>query len=177
MATNAKSTMATGSSGAYQWLTTSKHDLGSLLAACPQAVLDKYLAITSFDSGSLVLNQEETASRWESRNGIAYSPKIQSVEKLPQGGFDEWYVFNAPADLGQLFQGNVFERPLRAGNVAAFVNFGGFSLNNLAVQALVDLFWPQLESIHPESFIADGHFLNFVSRDHELFAAVRTALR
>jgi hypothetical protein len=167
----------TGSRGQYQWLTSDEHDLASLLATCPQAVLDKYVAVTSYDSGSLTLNDEEVAAGWESRKGIAYSPKIESVVKLRPDGFDEWYVFDSPTDLGQLFKGNVFEKPLRAGIVAAFVNFGGFSLSNPVVQGLLDLFWPQLESIGPESLIADGAFLNFVSRDKALFAAVCTALK
>jgi hypothetical protein len=177
MAKNAKSAVATGSRGAYLWLTASKQCLDSLLGACPQVVLDRYLAVTSLDSGPLMLSEEEIGAGWESRNGIAYSPKIQSVEKLPHEGYDEWYVFKSPAELGQLVQGNLFEAPFQSGQVASFVNFGGFSLHDPAMQALVDLFWMQLESIHPESFVADGDLLNFVSCDQELFAAVCAALR
>jgi hypothetical protein len=73
-------------------------------------------------------------------------------------------------------QGNVFDAPLQSGSVAVFVNFGGFNLHDPGIQPLSDLFWTQLESIRPESFIADGDFLNFVSRDQELFAAVCAAL-
>jgi hypothetical protein len=174
MARNVKSAFETGSHGAYLWLTADKQRLGSLLAVCPQTVLDKYLAITSLDSGPLVLNDEEVAAGWKSRNGIAYSPKVQSVDKLPHDGYDEWYVFQSPPDLGQLVQG---DPPLRSGYVAAVVNFGGFSLCDPAMQALVDLFWMQLESVRPESFIADGDLLNFVSCDQELFAGVCAALR
>ena len=174
MARNEKSELKTGSHGAYLWLTTSKECLDSVLAACPHAVLHKYLAITSLDSGSVRLNDEEKQLGWESRNGIAYSPEIQSVEKLPHEWYDEWYVFKAPTDLGKLWQGNVFEVPLQYGHVATFVNFGGFSLHDPVLQDLADLFWKQLEVIRPESYIADGDFLNFVSCDRELFAAVRT---
>jgi hypothetical protein len=63
---------------------------------------------------------------------------------------------------------------LQYGHVANFVNFGGFSLHDPVLQDLADLFWKQLEAIRPESYIADGDFLNFVSCDRELFAAVRT---
>ena len=41
----------------------------------------------------------------------------------------------------------------------------------------MDLFWMQLELIQPESFIADGSLLNFVTCDGQLFATVSAALR
>jgi hypothetical protein len=176
MARNAKSVVETGSRGAYRWLTTSRESLHPLLDACPQTVLNKYVAVTSLDSGPLVLHEEERAAGWENRSGIAYSPKLQSVQQLPQAGYDEWYIFQSPADLGQVWQGDVFDAPLPSGSVAVFVNYGGFSLHNPGMQRLLDLFWTQLESIRPESFVADGDLLNFVSRDQELFAAVCAAL-
>jgi len=165
-----------GSHGEYEWLTTTSDDFDSLLTLCPTAVLGKYVAVTSFDSGSLDLNDEEKAAGWESRMGIAYSPLIQSVGTLPQrGGFDEWYVFGTPVDLGEKGQGNIFEAPLSAGQVEVFVNFGqGFDLHQ--PNGLVPLFWRQLEWIRPESYIADTHhLLTFVSTNRSVFAAVRQA--
>ena len=93
------------------------------------------------------------------------------------GGFDEWYVFESPFDLRELWHGNVFEAPLTSGQVSTFVNFLGFALHNPEVEDLVSLFWKQLDWIQPESYIADGNaFLTFVTRDKDLFAAVRHAL-
>ena len=170
---------ATGSHGAYQWLTTGQHDLDTLLRLCPQALMNKYIAVTSFDSGPLDLNDDEISTGWQTRNDIAYSPKIQSIDKLARGkcgGFDEWYVFETPTDLGQVMSGNIFEAPLQPGRVAVFVNYGSFGSHDSIIQALTDLFWRQLEWIHPESFIADGNLLSFVSRDKELFTNVFQAL-
>lgn len=169
--------METGSRGRYFWLTSADHDLDNLLMSCPQIVLARYLAVTSFDSGSLVPNKDEVIAGWESRGGIAYSPKIESVEKLPYDLYDEWYLFKSPRDLGNLFQGNVFETSLQDGQVASFVNFGGFSLHSPEMKDLADLFWLQLGLIQPESFIADGRLLNFVTYDEQRFAAVCAALR
>ncbi len=169
--------METGSRGGYFWLTSADDDLDYLLTSCPQVVLGRYLAITSFDSGSLVPNEDEVIAGWESRAGIAYGPKIESVEKLPHDLYDEWYVFKSPRDLGNLFQGNVFETSMQTGQVAAFVNFDGFSLHSPEMKTLADLFWMQLELIQPESFIADGSHLNFVTCDEQLFATVSAALR
>jgi hypothetical protein len=169
--------MNAGSHDAYQWLTTTEHDFDSLLTLCPSPVLGKYVAVTSFDSGSLSLSDEEKAAGWESRQGIAYSPLIRSVETLPErGGFDEWYVFGTPVDLGEKGRGNVFEAPLSAGQVEVFVNFGeGFDLHQ--PNDLVPLFWRQLEWIRPESYIADTHhLLTFVSTNRNAFEDIRQAL-
>jgi hypothetical protein len=161
----------------YFWLTTDEYALDDLLRACPHIVVGKHLAVTSFDSGSLSLSEEEIAGGWQSRAGVAYSPKVESIEKLPHDVYDEWYVFQAPKDLGALFCGNIFETSMQAGQVAAFVNFGGFSLHSPEMQDLANLFWKQLEFIQPESFIADGTLLNFVTRDPALFSAVSASLR
>jgi hypothetical protein len=177
---NTNPTLSTGSHGAYLWLTTGKHDLDSLLQRCPQALLGKYIAVTSQDSGSLTPTEEERRAGWQTRNEIAYSPRIQSAERLPHGecgGFDEWYVFESPFDLGQIWHGNVFEAPLTSGQVSTFVNFLDFALHNPEVEDLVSFFWKQIDRIQPESYISDGNlFLTFVTRDKDLFATVRQAL-
>jgi hypothetical protein len=92
------------------------------------------------------------------------------------GGYDEWYVFETPTDLGKVFEGNIFEAALEPGFIGRFVNYGGFPLLNPGMDALVDLFWKQLESVRPESYVADGNVLNFVTRDSNLFATVLEAL-
>lgn len=173
-------TWATGAHGSYWWLTTGQDDLGSLLQACPQVVLGKYIAVTSFDSGPLALNQDEISAEWSSEGDIAYSPRIQSVEELARGecgGFDEWYIFDAPLNLGHVEPGNIFEADLKPGHLAVFVNYGGFGFHSAEHQALVDLFWPQLEWIRPGSYVADGDLLNFVTRDEDLFTVVVDALQ
>lgn len=171
----------TGLHGEYEWLTTGPDypHLGTVLRSCPQVVLDKYIAITSFDSGPLTLGEDEKVVGWESRMGVAYSPKIQSIQKLPYDINDEWYVSPSPFDVGQISGKHGLEVPLKAGEIAVFVNWGGFKFHlpdAPRMQDLTGVFWRQLESIHPESYIADGDFLNFACRDKDLFAAVRKAL-
>lgn len=182
---NFQPTTLTGSRGAYRWLTIGKRDLDALLRRCPQAVVGKYVAVTSLDSGPMALTDAEKRLGWRSRNEIAYSPLVQSLhdcrtKRVPDGcaGFNEWYVFNSPFDLGELWHGNVFEAPIMPGQVCTFVNFGpGFALHNPEMASLVSLFWKQLDWIQPESYIADADmFLTFVSRNEDIFAAVRNAL-
>jgi len=168
--------LATGEHGSYQWLSTSKHNIDDLLAACPAILLGKYVAVTSFDSGPLTVTDAQKSSGWHHRGGITYSPRIESLEMVPTHElYDEWYVFGVPFDLGDIREGNIFEHSLSAGHVEVFVNFFGFALDAPEVQELVSRFWQQLEWIQPESYISqsDYGFMSFVTRNPESFAAVR----
>jgi len=90
--------------------------MGNLLRLCPELVLHRYLAVTSYDSGIRRLTAEECDSGWQSRGDIVYSPLIESIDRLlcQRDGpdcpcYDEWYVFDTPRDLGQIVHGNIFE--------------------------------------------------------------------
>ena len=112
-----------GSHGQYEWLVTDQQF--DLLQISPDVVLGKYVAITSFDSGPLVLTEEEKAAGWDSRSKVAYSPKVQNVASLPRAGYDEWYIFDDPIDLGTShLEENVLEAPHEPGHVSVFVNYG-----------------------------------------------------
>ena len=164
-----------GSQGVYEWLATDR--ALDLLVVCPDLVKGKYLAITSLDSGPLVPTEEEKEAGWEQRSNIAYSPKIQAVASVPRAEWDEWYIFDRPVDLGISHLGeNIFEAPQTKGHVSVFVNYG-FALYPADRAGLVDLFWPQLERIQPESYVADNDYLTFVSANEELFASILRAVR
>src|SRR5258707_12183343 len=114
--------LTVGSEGLYEWLVTDQSI--DLLQVCPEVVLEKYVAITSFDSGLLIPTDEETAAGWETRGKIVYSPKIQNIKDLPRAGWNEWYIFDNPANLGTSHLAeNVFEVPQEEGHVSVFVNY------------------------------------------------------
>jgi hypothetical protein len=164
-----------GSQGCYEWLVTDKNF--DLLELCPQIVLGKYVAVTSIDSGQLIPTDKETAAGWQSRAKIAYSPKIENAQDLPLDGWDEWYIFNTPKDLGTSHLAeNIFEVPQEQGHLSVLVNYG-FALHPPERSHLADLFWPQMARINPESYIADNDFLTFVSMNKALFASVRDAVK
>ncbi len=166
--------LTVGSEGLYQWLVADQQI--DLLQVCPEVILEKYVAITSIDSGLLVPTEEETAAGWETREKIAYSPKIQNIKGLPRAGWDEWYIFDNPADLGtNHLAENVFEVPQEQGHVSVFVNYC-FALHQPEIKDLTTLFWQQIARIRPESYLADNDYLNFVSRNKTLFASVRDAV-
>lgn len=167
--------LTVGSQGAYEWLVTDQQF--DLLRICPDVAIGKYVAITSFDSGPLVLADEEKSAGWESRSNIAYSPKIQDIESVPRAEYDEWYIFVAPFDLGTSHLGeNVFEVPQEKGHVSVFVN-DGFALHPAERTSLANLFWPQIERIRPESYVADNDYLTFISANKALFISVLNAVK
>ena len=167
--------LTVGSQGVYEWLVTDRQF--DLLRTCPDVVLGRHVAITSFDSGPLALTDEEKAAGWESRSNIAYSPKIQNAASVPRSEYDEWYIFGCPVDLGTShLEENMFEAPQEPGHVSVFVNYG-FALHPPDRTSLAYLFWPQIERIRPESYVADNDYLTFVSANKALFVNVLDAVK
>jgi hypothetical protein len=168
--------LTVGSQGLYEWLVTDQQF--DLLQICPEVVVGKYIAITSIDSGALVPTDEETAAGWQSRAKIAYSPKIENAQDLPHDGWDEWYIFNTPTDLGTSHLAeNIFEVPQDHGHVSVLVNYG-FALDPPErSKHFATLFWEQLARIRPESYVADNDYLTFVSTNKTFFASVRDAVK
>jgi len=67
----------------YHWLTaTGDVYMGTLMEVCPEAVLNRYLAVTSFDSGVRRITEDERLAGWHLRGDIAYSPRVASVQSL-----------------------------------------------------------------------------------------------
>jgi hypothetical protein len=165
-----------GSQGAYEWLVTDESF--DLLELCPEIVLGKYVAVTSIDSGQLIPTDKETAAGWQSRAKIAYSPKIENAQDLTRNGWDEWYIFNTPIDLGTSHLAeNIFEVPHEQGHLSVLVNYG-FALHPPErAHSLADLFWPQMAWIRPESYVADNDYLTFVSMNKVVFTRVRDAVK
>ena len=155
--------LTAGSEGLYEWLVTDQQF--NLLQVCPEVALEKYLVITSIDSGSLVPTEKDTETGWQSRGNIAYSPKLKSVDEVPFAGWEEWYIFDKPVDLGTShIAENIFEAPQELGHLSVFVNYG-FALHPPERKGLATLFWPQIERIRPESYVADNDYLTFGSEN------------
>lgn len=162
-----------GRQGSYEWLVTDKPV--DILQVCPEVVLGKYVAITSIDSGPLKRTDETVG--WRTQDEIAYSPKVLSLHDLPRAGWDEWYIFQNPIDLGRShIHESIFEVPQERGHVSVFVNYN-LSLHRPEMKVLATLLWEQIARIGPESYIAENEYLNFVSANKAVFAIVRDALK
>lgn len=173
-----------GQQGDYHWIEeTPALCLADLIEHCPHVMLGRYLAAATFDSGSLGLNDEERRAGWTENDGVAYSPRLTALSELVCEQYDEWYLFSRPKLLG------TFER---------FVNWHSFSLRDpesllheadptwdrmgrqKAVNWLRELqqhFWAQIERIAPESYIADGDNLIFVTAEPQVYATVERWMR
>ena len=78
--------LQSGSTNGYRWLVSTDRRL-DVLECCPDVVLGKYVAITSFDSGPLGLTEAQRSAGWVSQEEIAYSPQIQDADIVPQAYF------------------------------------------------------------------------------------------
>lgn len=175
-----------GSNGAFQWLISVDHNLTDLLCLCPAVVLNRRLAVTSNDGGALRLSEAEKNAGWStSEEGriyqsrfptgtheyrddgmIAYSPLVESIHGLPNEtrleccGLHEWFAF---------------EQEIPVGGIESFVTWVGFRIYDPAWKWLADRFWDQIARLAPESYIAEGLVLTFVTRNTQLFSTLLAA--
>lgn len=169
--------LSAGSHGVYEWL-SAELDLTEFLQACPEIAVDRYLAVTSNDSGPMALTEKEKTEGWIEIGEIAYSPRLLHLEGLPHplcGYFNEWYLFDTPIrQLGTISRANVLESKVGPGEVFAFVNY---YLSLPRLDDITRLFWKQLDWIQPESYLSDTEGdLTFVTRNRALFMGVRARL-
>ncbi|RYE50094.1 MAG: hypothetical protein EOP48_20375 [Sphingobacteriales bacterium] len=71
-----------------------KVTLSEVLQKSHEFLQGKYFAVTAFDSGSLMLSDEERILGWTNEGDIAFSPKYggSSEIHIPTYGFDEGYL-------------------------------------------------------------------------------------
>lgn len=166
-----------GSEEGYEWLVATC-SLGDLLRVCPEIAIGRFVAVTAFDSGRLVLTEEQKASGWDSRFGIAYSPKVADPKVVPHDScccYNEWYLFDERTEIGRIAEqdSSVFEPRQREDTIFQFVNYH-LGLHCEEQRALAELFWKQIRRIQPEIYVADCQdFVTVVSDNKELFAAAR----
>lgn len=172
-----------GLHGDYHWLEVEGDlHLGHLVSAFPELVHERFVAITANDSGVVRLADEDKAAGWEVRDGIAYSPRVQDgviprydFEHHQCSGFDEWYVFDSPKNLGVRYEGDPFQDPPGPGRPFVFVNFLAFRLNteDPSLEFVREWFWQQMDWMKPEAYIGDGVDCTFlVTKDGDLLERV-----
>ena len=169
-----KLNVITGERGQYRWMTiyTQYPLLSLLLKGVPELVKGKCVAITSFDGGPLTPNQEERERGWHCVGDVLWTTPINDPSLIPDDNHDEWYIFDDEINLGE---------------VANFVNYGEFVLDDpekiaerlqenptwdrVIIQeeierkkTLQDRFWRQIKKYNPVSFVAEGDTFNLATR-------------
>jgi hypothetical protein len=157
--------MTIGNHCGYYWIQWERASLGRLLSEIPQIVLGHYLVNTSSDSDSLALSDAEKAAGWWSVGVLTYSPVISDVGSIHHEQFEEWLAFKTPTKVPSW---------------EAVVNFCGLSLTDRSYDWIHAKLWGQLERFRPESFLAQGERLIFITRNahlHEMARGKKLSIR
>ncbi|MBN2085141.1 MAG: hypothetical protein JW748_07925 [Anaerolineales bacterium] len=148
----------TGQRGEFHWIVWDSQFLGELVSAVPGIVAGKFVIVTSFDSGPFIPSDELKNRGWILKSGLAYSPRVTSPDELPSNQFDEWYVFASRREISP---------------PEVFINYDGFRLRyyaaDITLHGYLERFWLQMERLQPESYLAEGESLIFVTRDADLY--------
>lgn len=145
--------MTSGCHQDYYWIQWERAFLRTLLRRVPSIVLGRYLINTSYDSGRLTLSDDERQQGWRSAGPLTYSPRISDVLAIPHDQFDEWLAFSRPTEIQSW-------KPL--------VNYCGLSLTDTNYESLQEELWEKIESVRPESYLAEGDRLIFITSHREL---------
>jgi hypothetical protein len=154
--------------GDFRWLEASGHDLGDVLRICPEAVAEKNLVITLFDGGPLELTPRQLEQGWHPLDSVVHVPTVENPATLPTGSCDEWYVFPS-APTTQEFE--------------VFVAYPWFTLGPASsikaqpntrwdLKKLQRIFWLEMETLEPETYMACNGRLIFVTRNAANFSKV-----
>lgn len=161
-----------GVQGEYRWLETSAHQIYDVLHVCPAVAATKNIVITSCSAGPLQPTEEERQRGWRVNGRSIYIPVGDSVSAIPFEVFDEWYIFSATAP----------ERDYKD-----FIRFDWFTLGpaqslysksgtQFDLKRMQHWFWREMERVQPESYLAFGSRLKFVTRDAANFNQVLRGL-
>lgn len=176
--------MLMGKNDKWMWVTSKAACLSEVVEGCPQLFVDRFVFITSFDSGLVQLNEEMLNAGWkhmgkrrknfewsgdEWEDPLALSPRISDPTILPIDTYDEWYVF--------------FSAP-QIDTVEVFVNwgfsptFGHTGMHELRTHPeLEEHFWAQMNELNPHAYIADNESLSFVTADAARYEQVMLAIQ
>lgn len=157
-----------GFHGPFRWVESPAHKTQDVLQLCPEAVLGKYLVITAFDSGKIPAVEEESLRAWRVEGSALYVPPPADLLEIPYDVFNEWFVFTTPPaqqKLESFMSSNWFTLgPCLSGNADRATQW--------EIKRTQRAFWQLLESANPESYLACGNRLIFVTRNDAFFTAV-----
>lgn len=168
------------------WLTSKAACLKDVVELCPQLFIDRFVLITSYDSGYVTLTEEQLQAGWKytgsdaqnfdwlpPRDGLfALSPRVSDPTKVPIDMFDEWYVFYTPPVIDKLevFVNRMFYPTTGKVGLAEEQTSDHF----VEYEAL---FWKQLSDVNPRAYISDNQTLSFVTFDSVLYEQVVMAVQ
>lgn len=157
-----------GVNGEFRWLEATGQTLEDVLRICPEVVAGKNLVITLFDGGPLELTPRQTEQGWRLLDSVVHVPKVENPATLPTSSCDEWYIFPAtPANQDfEVFVAYPWFTLGPTGAVKAQPN------TRWDLKKLQRIFWQDMETMEPETYMACSNRLIFVTRNADNFSKV-----
>ena len=165
--------MTTRKQDKYYWIEFVSNNIGMdfLISNFPEIILDKTLAIVSFDCDSLLPTKEEFERGWIYENEIAYFDKVNTFE-LSQNSifdiYDQWLIF---------------DEKQRFNTMDIYASYGAFSVNiNSNEKDQLQLFatkkfWKEIEEIKPQKFILNGDKFIFGTDNETEYKKIKGSIR
>jgi hypothetical protein len=161
-----------GVHGEYRWVESAAHSILDVLVHCPSAVDSKGLVITAFAGGPPLPSDEDAQRGWRLKGSVLYIPQSESPVRIPSDDFREWYIFDSAPPQREF---------------AVFANYDWFTLgpaiaskpqanSRWDLRRVQRIFWQLLETAQPESYLACGSRLIFVTRNPDYFHCVLKGL-
>jgi hypothetical protein len=157
-----------GSHGSFRWVESPLHKTQDVLQVCPEVVLGKHLVITAFDAGRITAVEQESLRTWRVEGSALYVPPPVDLLEVPYDAFSEWFIFEDVPGKQRLesFMGSSWFTlgPCLSGNADRATQW--------EIKRTQRAFWQVLESANPQSYLACGNRLIFVTRNDPYFTAV-----
>jgi hypothetical protein len=145
---------------AVDWPARRELVLQDLWERFPSLVVGRFIVNTSFDSGFVMLSEEEKRAGWRMVGSFAHSPRITASRSIPRDQFDEWLVFDQPTTISS------FE---------TMVNYTGFSPVAFEWPEKWEQFWSQIRALQPLHVIGENDGVYLVTRDAALIREIEEA--
>jgi hypothetical protein len=161
-----------GFQGEYGWLESVSHGIDDVLRVCPDATVGKSWAVTAFNQEKLKAVADENLQSWHVSGSALLIPPVEDVKQVPYDIFHEWYTF----------PGTVPQRKFHTFIRNDWFTLGPAAANRFQANTVWDfkrmqrLFWQEMETASPESYIASGQRLIFATRNPSYFSVVLRGL-
>ncbi len=156
----------------YRWLESVSHGIDDVLRACPDVAIGKSWAVTAFDQEKLKAVADENLQSWQVSGSALLLPPVADMDHVPRNVFHEWYIFTS----------TVPQRTFHTFIRNDWFTLGPAAANRFQASTVWDfkrmqrLFWLEMETAAPESYIASGERLIFATRNPSYFSIVLRAL-
>lgn len=146
--------------------------MDDILRVCHEAAAGKSWAVTAFDQEKFNTVTDDTLQIWQVSGSALLIPPMEDLNQFPHKIFKEFYTFT----------GAVPHRKFHTFIRHDWFTLGPAAANRFQARNVWDskrmqrLFWQEMESAQPESYIAAGQRLIFATRNPLYFSTLLRGL-